>query len=293
MKILYPSHPLKSRFPDPDYQTEFDAARATGFECELYSLEDLRAGDAKLALAHCAQSSPDGQAIIHRGWMMSKELYDSLYGALVDKGYQPPVTPEHYCQAHYIPKAYPLIQGRTPDSIWIKGKDIEKAWEMYEQFGRPASIVKDYVKSAKHLWNEACFIPATTEKARFNEILTAFLDARGDLFEQGIVLRRFHDLVKTGEDVRGQPVHEEYRFFFWEGTLLAATPAQLGHGPLENLAEWEVIAHRFQSCFISMDIARQNDGSWLIVEVGDGGVSGLPDSIEPGVFYEAIRKKLS
>jgi hypothetical protein len=292
MKILFPNHPLKARLPDPDYETELEAARNVGFECELYSLEDLRGGDAAQATRLCATASRDGQAIVHRGWMMSESLYAALFGALVAKGYRPVTTPEQYVQAHYLPNAYPLLQGRTPDSVWIEGKDVAAAWENFEQLGRPAAIVKDFVKSAKHRWNEACFIPAGTERIRFNEILAAFLEARGTQFEKGIVLRRFHNFVKLADDIRGQPVHEEYRLFMWDGSLLAATPAVRANGPFDDVAEWESIARRFTNRFISMDIACQQDGSLLIVEVGDGGVSGLPSSIEPETFYRALYAKM-
>jgi len=215
-----------------------------------------------------------------------------LFGSLVARGYQPVTTPEQYAQAHYLPNAYPFLKGRTPESVWVEGKDMAGAWGKYEQRGRPAAIVKDFVKSAKHRWKEACYIPAGTERGRFDEILAAFLQARGNLFEKGIVLRRFHELVKLEDDIRGQPVHEEYRLFMWQGSLLAATPAIRGNGPFDLLGEWEAIADRFENRFISMDIARQQDGSWLIVEVGDGGVTGLPSSIETEMFYGALHEKM-
>jgi hypothetical protein len=293
MKILFPNHPLKARLPDPDYQNEFDAARATGFECELYSLEDLRAGDATLATRLCAEASADGEAILHRGWMMSDSLYSALFAALVAKGYHPVTSPEQYAQAHYLPNAYALIQGQTPESVWVEGKDVAGAWEKYSKLGQPSAIVKDFVKSAKHRWNEACFVPAGTERKRFEEILATFIKARGNLFEKGIVLRRFHEFVKLEDDIRGQPVHEEYRLFMWRGSLLAATPAIRGNGPFDRLADWESIARKFESPFISMDITRQQDGSWLIVEVGDGGVSGLPYSIETDLFFKTLRERVS
>lgn len=292
MKILFPNHPLKARLPDPDYQTEFDAAIGAGFECEVYSLEEVRAGDIAQATRFCAQASSDGEIIVHRGWMMSDSLYAALFTALTAKGYRPVTTPEQYAQAHYLPNAYPLLQGRTPESVWVEGKDVTSAWQKYEQLGRPSAIVKDFVKSAKHRWNEACFIPDGTEQNRFNEIMTAFFEARGNLFEKGIVLRRFHEFVKLADDIRGQPVHEEYRLFMWDGKLLAATPAIRGDGPFEQMSEWESIAQRFNNRFISMDIARQQDGSWLIVEVGDGGVSGLPSSIKPKTFYKELFGRL-
>lgn len=292
MKILFPNHPLKARLPDPDYEAEFNAARKAGFECELYSLEDLRAGDATLATRLCPSASAAEEAILHRGWMMSDLLYCALYDALVEKGYRPVVSPRQYAQAHYLPNAYALIQGQTPESVWVEGKDVAGAWDKYKQLGQPAVIVKDFVKSAKHRWNEACFIPAGTGQQRFEEILAAFLAARGKLFEKGIVLRRYHQFVKLADDIRGQPVHEEYRLFMWQGSLLAATPAIRGNGPFDRLADWESIARKFENPFISMDIVRQEDGSWLIVEVGDGGVSGLPSSIETGLFYKALRERV-
>jgi len=290
MKILFPNHPLQPRRPDPDYEVEYDAAKQVGFECELFSLEDLRAGDAMQATRFC-QPSPTSEAILYRGWMMSDVLYASLFAALVAKGYRPITTPPQYAQAHYLPNAYALLAGRTPESAWVMGPDIVGAWKKYEELGCPAAIVKDFVKSAKHRWNEACFIPAGTERLRFDEILKAFLETRGKLFEKGIVIRRFHELVKFADDLRGQPVHEEYRLFLWRGTLLAATPPLYGAGPLANLAEWETIARRFDSPFMAMDIAHQMDGSWLIIEVGDGGVSGLPSSIDPLLFYQTLRER--
>lgn len=289
---MFPNHPQKARLPDPDYESEFDAALAAGFGCELYSLEDLRGGDVAHATRLCSAASRVNETIVHRGWMMSDVLYSTLFAALEAKGYQPLATPEQYAQAHYLPNAYKFLQGETPESVWVEGRDVAGAWEKYREFGQPAAIVKDYVKSAKHRWKEACFIPSGTERPRSEEIMKAFLETRGNLFEKGIVLRRFHEFVKLADDIRGQPVHEEYRLFMLHGALLAGTPAIRGAGPFEKLPDWEDIARRFENPFISMDIARQDNGAWLIVEVGDGGVSGLPSSIEPAAFYRTLYESI-
>jgi hypothetical protein len=292
MKILFPNHPLKGRLPDPDYEAEFEAAREAGFECELYCFDDLRACEFAQSIQYCKSSAVNGERMLHRGWMMPGHFYAALRVAILSKGYCEMVSTAEYEEAHYLPNAYPLLQGRTPESVWVEGKDSAAAWLKYEELGRPAAIVKDFVKSAKHRWNEACFIPAGTGRGRFEEILKAFLEVRGELFEKGIVLRRFHELMKLADDIRGQPVHEEYRLFMWRGKLLAATPSIFGPGPLEKLNDWESIAQRFKSPFISMDIARQADGSWIIIEVGDGGVSGLPESIEARSFYKALYERV-
>ncbi|MGV3773865.1 MAG: ATP-grasp domain-containing protein [Verrucomicrobiales bacterium] len=227
--------------------------------------------------------------LIHRGWMMSDELYLQLWSELERKGYSLFTKPAGYAEAHYLPNAYKHINGLTPASAWVVGNSLEAAWDIYQQFKDGPALVKDFVKSAKHRWNEACFIPAKASREHFKQIMASFLEARGDQFNKGIVLRRFHTLVTLQRDLRGQPVHEEYRMFFFGGKLFAATPPLQGEGPFGELAKWTDIANRFESKFISMDVARQEDGAWVIIEVGDGGVSGLPDSIDSKFFYLKLR----
>lgn len=39
-----------------------------------------------------------------------------------------------------------------------------------------------------------------------------------------------------------------------------------------------------------MDIAQKKDGKWIIMELGDGQVSGLPDNANKIFFYKAIQE---
>jgi hypothetical protein len=38
-----------------------------------------------------------------------------------------------------------------------------------------------------------------------------------------------------------------------------------------------------------MDVAKRKDGAWMIVELGDGQVAGLPDEAAARSFYQALR----
>lgn len=293
MHILFPSLPILPTQPDPDYEIEYAAAQAAGFRCSLYELESLRRNDLRSALKHCRTATEPNETIVYRGWMVSDVHYASLHEGLTVRGFQPLAAPDEYAEAHYLPLAYPILQGSTPRTVWMEGADLDRAWDLYQQMAGEAAILKDYVKSAKHRWREACFLPAHTSRTDFEAILQAFLHERGSLFEKGLVFRRYHPLVQLGEDMRGQPIHEEYRLFCVNGKVIA-------HAPFRNPKElasqqriWEMLAARFTNRFISLDVARQVDDTWIVVEAGDGGVSGLPLSIDPDDFYRALWQSLA
>jgi hypothetical protein len=117
-----------------------------------------------------------------------------------------------------------------------------------------------------------------------------FREERGKLFNRGVVLREFLPIVERGSDIRGLPLVEETRLFFWQGDLLIA-PDKSSPGPLDEIARWTAIARRFQSPFMTIDVALLEDGSWKIVETGDAQVSGLPTGLDPERFYASLWNK--
>ena len=40
------------------------------------------------------------------------------------------------------------------------------------------------------------------------------------------------------------------------------------------------------SNFLTMDVAQKKDGNWIIMELGDGQVSGLPDNADKVFFIK-------
>jgi len=184
------------------------------------------------------------------------------------------------------------LKGSTPETVWTNGANIPAAWELYEAWSRPAAVVKDYVKSAKHRWHEACYLPEGTDAARFSEILAALVEARRSHFNKGFVLRQFHPLFLMSETMWGQPIHEEYRLFFWRGECLTRAPFADEADFAAGIDAWTTVARRFDSPFISLDVAREESGGFLIIEAGDGGVSGLPVGVSAETFYAALRLKV-
>ena len=41
-----------------------------------------------------------------------------------------------------------------------------------------------------------------------------------------------------------------------------------------------------------MDIAKRKDGDWMIVELGNGQVAGLPENSEAETFYRELASRL-
>ncbi len=285
--LLFPSEPFGSaRKVDPAFADECSGAVANGFEVAFFAQDDLARGDAAAAFGHL----PDGRGkrVLFRSWMVSGESYRAAHDRLVDKGYRPEVSPGAYEEAHYLPLGYRHIAADTARSAWTEGDDPDAAWALYAaEFRGGDALIKDWVKSAKSRWRDGCFLPAGTGEARFREIYQVFREERGKLFNRGTVLREFLPVATRGEDMRGMPLTDETRLFFWRGELLVE-PDAAPPSPLEERARWEAVARRFATPFLSVDVAPLEDGAWCIIEVGDGGVSGLPPGLDAGRFFGCL-----
>jgi hypothetical protein len=289
MILLFPCEPFSPNRVDPSFVTEYEAARFIGFTCVLYSHEDLEAGE----IGSCLRALPptgDHRNILMRGWMVPGETYRRLHEGLIARGYLAVTSPEAYDEAHYLPLAYCITEGHTSRSAWIEGDNADAAWQLCQSFRGKEAIIKDWVKSAKSRWKEGCYIPAGTTRERFREIFRVFREDRGRLFNRGVVLREFLPLVERGSDILGLPLVEETRLFFWQGECLVSADWR-SPSPMDEIARWSGIARRFESSFITVDVALLDDGTWKIVETGDGQVSGLPVGLDPERFYAALWNK--
>ncbi len=295
MRLLFCANPLDRQRPDPLYAREMDAARAAGFDCSLLNFEALTdEHDAEAAVRHIAPAD-EQEPGVYRGWMLRPEAYARLHAALAARGIALINTPAAYRHCHYLPESYPIIQGHTPRSVWLEasaGLAIEQIMQALQPFGDAPVIVKDYVKSRKHEWAEACYIPSAADRSAVERVVTRFLALQGDDLSEGLVFREFVPFEPlTQHPKSGMPLTREFRLFFLDGTLLLAA-AYWDEGeygdlqpPVERFAD---IARSVQSRFFTMDVAKRLDGEWLIVELGDGQVAGLPEQADLMTFYQGL-----
>ena len=150
-------------------------------------------------------------------------------------------------------------------------------------------LIKDYVKSRKHEWNDACFIKDIEDRENTARIVNNFISRQGSSLVGGIVLRRFESLRKTGvHEISKMPLSEEYRIFILLGEILVVgdywTDGEHIRLSQEECYWIKSIAERVKSNFVTVDLAGRTDGRLIIIEFGEGQVSGL-QQVQAEKFY--------
>jgi hypothetical protein len=278
--ILYPSDFFDIKKVDPDYQYEYiEAVKFPELQIVFYNYDEFSAGG-KLKIY---PSEVEKGLCIYRGWMLQPEKYRELYLLLRENGLNLINTPEEYENCHEFPNSYPLIRDFTPGiRAFKKGEVID--WDQlkreYKRF-----FMKDYVKSVKGTDFPAYF-DASYSNEFLNEYVEKFIEMRGSLFVKGIVLKEFVELKKNGE------VTNEYRGFYLDGSLLTlsrnSNQTEGNSVPQELLNSLPVLKSRFYT----VDFAELDNDQWIVIETGDGQVSGLPPGQFVFKYYEELLTRL-
>lgn len=295
MLLVFCRDPLDRSRPDRVFEAEVAAVERLGLPYVLIDHDSLVRDDDPARAVRRVAEQPRLVLAAYRGWMVTPAQYAGLYDALVARNIRLINDPGQYRHAHHLPENYPVLEGYTPRSVWMTGDlDIDRIMTALAPLGDVPIIVKDFVKSRKHEWAEACFIPSASDRAAVGRVVGRFLELQDDGLNEGLVFREFIEFEPVGVHPKsGMPLTEEYRVFwldgkpvFWapywaEGVYRASEP------PIEDFAG---VAAAVRSRFFTMDMARRRDGGWMLVEIGDGQVSGLPRQSEADRFYEALTR---
>nr|MBP3597906.1 ATP-grasp domain-containing protein [Eubacterium sp.] len=284
INFLFCNHPLYPKKVDEDYIEEYEAAREQ-HPCALFSFEDMEQGELSLF-----GDSISGLTI-YRGWMMKPEMYQQFYSLLEERGIVLINTPEEYNRYHLLPGWYEDFSAVTAMSVWETEGELENILRESRSL-KGSYIVKDYVKSRKHEWQDACFIHDIEDVADATKIIGNFVERQGDSLTGGIVLRKFENLRRLGNHEKsGMPISEEYRVFIYKGQILKvddywSTTCEASIS--EDEYAWiQSLVKKIKSNFVTMDLARKKDGTLMVMELGDGQVSGL-QQVEAKEFYELV-----
>jgi hypothetical protein len=291
--ILLPCSPLNPRRVDDDFAAEADAARANGFAIEFVDAETIARGEV-------AGGARGSRPCLYRGWMLASKQYGYFASALAALGYAPMTKPADYRRHHEYPGAYAALSDLMPESLIVPAEELgnlEAVADAMANRWRGGALLKDYVKSRKHEWLDACFIPDVADRANAMRVLRNFVERQGSDLSGGLVMRQSLDLATLGRHaISGMPIAVEYRAFYLAGRPLAVAPywdgADYADAPSPPAALLAEIGARFGDGFFSADVAMQSSGAWKLIETGDGQVSQIPESLGEAAFYRALAERL-
>ena len=295
MNIIFCSDDCERRKPDEAYAAEVAALERIGGQYSLVNLDALvNDGDAAKAVRRVPEQAEPCLAM-YRGWMLKPSAYARLYNSLTAKGMRLVNDSAAYVHCHHLPESYPVIEGWTPRSVWLKTEgvvDLDQIMELLQPFGAAPLVLKDFVKSRKHEWNEACYIPSASDRSSVERVVRRFLELVDDDLNEGLVFREFIDFEPlTQHSKSGMPLTKEFRLFFLDGEPIFWTKYwDEGDyaGIVPPVDQFAAVATAVKSRFFTMDIAKRRDGDWMIVELGDAQVAGLPENADLDQFYQAI-----
>lgn len=218
--------------------------------------------------------------------MLPVGRYAELDAALHRRGAELAVTPEAYRRAHELPGWYGTFAGLTPVSGWLPAApgevpDPQRLAALAAGLPPGSAVVKDYVKSRKHEWAEACYVPDLADPAALHRVAARFVELQDEFLAGGVVLRAFETFVAP------QGAAAEVRVWWRDGVpgLVTAHPdSAVAEVPEPVRAAVEALG-----CpFVTTDLALRADGVWRVVEVGDGQVSDLHREVDLTAFVQLL-----
>lgn len=299
INIIFPAYPHLPRKLNPYFQAEMDAAQSAGFGISIVSDENTP-GPVSI-------TNSTADSYIYRGWLVKpayyKEMTDMVGKPLLNS-YQ------DYISSYELPNWYQHFTVEdTPESFYIGADEIVKvglegvAHQVINYFESDAPLMmKDYLKSMKYEWYDACLIKDGSDAKEIMRITTNFFELCGRDFVGGLVYRKLLDLKRAGIHPKTRtPVPIEFRTFF------------LHQKPISTISIWEKevgidyrtegippsqeflesVGKKIISPFVAVDIAKDINDKWWTIEVNDGGAAGLPEHMDVKDFYVRLYQGIS
>lgn len=275
--ILFPSSFFSIKKVDEDLQGEYDAVKMTGLYDTIFFGYDKWMNEGVLVLNETPSVK---RKAVMRGWMLKPEQYEKLYYALSEQNIELITSPADYRQMHIFPNVYNLF-----------GKDTAamEIYPLHEQIDVgvlkkrfPRFMIKDFVKSVKGTEFPKYF-DASVSQSEFDEWMKVFYKYRGDLLTGGICVKEFLDL----KFYDNRP--NEYRVFYANGEIVTISRNSGQHGYTPEPPKELIEKYRnLPSCYYTVDYAELADGSWKVMEAGDGSVSGLSENQNAEHYFRAL-----
>lgn len=146
-------------------------------------------------------------------------------------------------------------------------------------------FLKGETNSIKNNWFESAYAPS---KARVIAVANNIMNDQY-VGHQKLVIRPFRRFRTLGEAVNGRPVFHERRAFILDGEVISdafywssfeefSDTEALSEDNYRQTLREAVSRTSHLSRFYVIDVAEYDDGSWEVIELNDGPMSGLSDN---------------
>lgn len=286
--ILFLTDLLDPKAPDFEYTKEYQAAKKY-FSVGLIDQQQLFEKNTVTLNCQITQNT----VYIYRGWMLKPGLYTKLVNFIQNRGGKMLNDLAEYEATHLLPNWATAGQNQLK-TRWTSDLSDASIRQLLQQFSGSVTI-KDFVKSRKYEWDEAFYIPATSDTAHALQVVHNFIERQGTELVGGLVMREFIELKNLGEHPKSHtPIFEEYRVFYLNNAPLTIinywTEEKITLSP-EDQKLIQLAGKQISSNFCTIDFARKANGQLIIMEMGDGQVSGLQDYDEE-TFYKLLWENL-
>ncbi len=177
--------------PDPDayFAEEATAGRALDWSVAVVDHDAVETGEADRAVRRVPAAAGDA---LYRGWMLRSEHYAAFLDRVGHQGRAAAHQRRPVPQRPRTPGVVsPLPRPHPAASVWMNEPGTDGLVELVKTLPPGPAIIKDWVKSMKHYWDEAVYLPDVGDPDAARRVAGRFVDLRGKQIVGGIVVRSF------------------------------------------------------------------------------------------------------
>lgn len=279
MIIMFPSSYNKISQVDIDLQNEFKAAIYNNFSIVFFDYTKWFQHNI-LELFYYNNLIPDNENVLYRGWMMKPNQYELFYKECQKQGLSLIIDPIQYKNFHIYPNIYPYIKKDAAPIMTFSLNEKINVSTVYQRLG--PFMIKDFVKSVKGT-DFPKFFDEKTSQNEFDNWMQKFRQYRGLLLTGGIVCKKYYNLKLYNNK------QNEYRVFYGNGNIISICENSNQSGITKKPPDSLILKYaNLPSAFYTVDYAELSDDSWIIIEAGDGQVSGPSPNQDLCQFYRNI-----
>lgn len=299
MNILFPCMYNNINKVDTDYNFEKQIVDKLDIEYILFNYDEFSIMQKPLKLNKEVNNKHAVKAI-YRGWMLSANEYSLIYNTLRNNyNIELINNPKEYINTHYFMNSYNLIEGYTAKSIKLDNINKENTkeidWNTLKDYFKNLDIknfiIKDEIKSVKG-FDFTDYLSVEMSNEELSNYIEKFINLRGDFYSGSIILKEYLDLFKSNNKTI------EFRAFYLNKELIHIYNNSYSYDEItvdeelnSELIELANKIPRLNSNFYTVDFALLKDGTYIIIEIGDGQVSGINNSDNAKEILRKIKFK--